>query len=211
MSKQLFEAIDQHDAARVAMLLESGADPNAIKEGWQGLRPLHAAIFELEYGGGLDVVALLLERGADVNGWNTGGGVNPLLAAVTENQRAAVELLLKAGADPNVVDDEGDSALRCCAIAGYAEVASLLLAAGAVKTIDEWGGVSGDTALGLAAARLDLPMIRMLLDAGADPEAWDDYGWPARDHLPSHEDCDPVAREEAFELLRWVPTSTRGK
>jgi len=84
MSKELFAAIDQHDASRVKALLAGGADPNEPQSQRLGLRPLHVAINELSEGGGLDVVLALLEHGADVNAWNVGRDVTPLLVAVFE-------------------------------------------------------------------------------------------------------------------------------
>ncbi|ATB44057.1 hypothetical protein CYFUS_009538 [Cystobacter fuscus] len=202
MSKELFAAIEQHDAPRVKALLAGGADPNEPQAQWPGLRPLHVAINELAERGGLDVLMALLEHGADVNAWNVGRDVTPLLVAVFEGQQAAVEALLKAGADPNVRSSEGDTPLRACAGVGDLGIASLLLGAGASRTINEWGGQAGYTALGLAASRLDIPMMRRLLDAGADPEAPDEDDRPARDRLPPRDASDSQIWDVAFELLR---------
>ena len=202
MSKELFAAIDQHDASRVKALLAGGADPNEPQSQRLGLRPLQVAINELSEGGGLDVVLALLEHGADVNAWNVGRDVTPLLVAVFEGQQAAVEALLKVGADPNVCSSEGDTPLRACAGVGNLGIAALLLSAGAARTINEWGGLTGYTALGLAASRLDIPMMRLLLDAGADPEAPDEDDRPARDRLPPRDESDSQAWDAAFELLR---------
>jgi ankyrin repeat protein len=202
MSKELFAAIEQHDASRVKALLAGGADPNEPQARWPGLRPLHVAINELAERGGLDVLMALLEHGADVNAWNVGRDVTPLLVAVFEGQQAAVEALLKAGADPNVRSSEGDTPLRACAGVGDLGIAALLLGAGAARTINEWGGQAGYTALGLAASRLDIPMMRLLLDAGADPEAPDEDDRPARDRLPPRGASDSQIWDAAFELLR---------
>jgi len=201
MSKELLAAIDQHDASRVKALLAGGADPNEPQSQRLGLRPLQVAINELSEGGGLDVVLALLEHGADVNAWNVGRDVTPLLVAVFEGQQAAVEALLKVGADPNVCSSEGDTPLRACAGAGNLGIATLLLGAGATRTINDWGGLTGYTALGHAARRLDLPMIKLLLDAGADPRAPDEDGLPAHYRLPPRDESDSQAWDAAFELL----------
>ena len=201
MAKELCAAIEQHDTARVKALLAGGADPNEPQAQWPGLRPLHMAINELAEGGELDVLMALLEYGADVNAWNVGRDVTPLLVAVFEGQQAAVEALLKAGADANVRSSEGDTPLRACASVGDLGIATLLLGAGATRTINEWGGQAGYTALGLAASRLDIPMMRLLLDAGADPVAPDEDDRPARDRLPPRDESDCQAWDAAFELL----------
>jgi ankyrin repeat protein len=202
MSKELFAAIDQHDVSRVKALLAGGADPNEPQPQRPGLRPLQVAINELSEGGGLDVVLALLEYGADVNAWNVEQDVTPLLVAVFEGQQEAVGALLKAGAEPNVCSSEGDTPLRACAGLGNLDIASLLLDAGAARTINDWGGLTGYTALGIAASRLDLPMMRLLLDAGADPEAPDEDDRPARDRLPPRDESDSHTWDVAFELLR---------
>ncbi|PTL85022.1 ankyrin repeat domain-containing protein [Vitiosangium sp. GDMCC 1.1324] len=201
MSKELFAAIELHDASRVKALLAGGADPNEPQAQWPGLRPLHVAINELAERGGLDVLMALLEHGADVNAWNVGRDVTPLLVAVFEGQQGAVEALLKAGADPNVRSSEGDTPLRAAAGVGDLGIAFLLLGAGAARTINDWGGLTGYTALGHAARRLDLPMIKLLLDAGADPRAPDEDGRPAHYRLPPRAESDSQTWDAAFELL----------
>ncbi|MET0403856.1 MAG: ankyrin repeat domain-containing protein [Cystobacter sp.] len=202
MSKELFAAIEQHDVSRVQELLTNGADPNEPQAQWPGLLPMQVAINELAEGGGLDVLITLLEHGADVNAWNSGRDVTSLLVAVFEGQQAAVEALLKAGADANVRGSEGDTPLRACVGMGDLGIASLLLDAGATRTSNEWGGQAGYTALGIAASRLDLPMRRLLLDAGAQPEAPDEDDRPARDRLPSRDTSDTWVWDTALELLR---------
>jgi ankyrin repeat protein len=201
MMEDLFAAIEQHDTSRVTELLAGGADPNAPEAKPLGLRPLHVAINELSFGGGLDVLLALLKHGADANAWNVKQDVTPLLLAVFEDQPAAVEVLLKAGADPNVRSSEGDRPLWVCVSRGDLSMASLLLEAGAARTINEWGGPTGYTAIGLAAKQLDIPMIKLLLDAGADPEVLDADYQNARERLP-REAFDPEVWNAAFRLLQ---------
>ena len=84
----------RRDVARV--LIEAGADANAGSHG--GPLPLHCAAAE----GYTDIVALLLSRGADVEGRRqTSFGETPLHWAVWRDHREAAALLLEAGADPN--------------------------------------------------------------------------------------------------------------
>ncbi len=145
----------------------------------QGLTPLQAAVDELEAlsedepGGPVDAAVLLLRRGAAVNSWDERRTSTPLLTAVAMNHVEAVRILLTAGADPNVRDNEGDSPLRVCADKGYVEMARLLLLCGGTKTIDEWGGERAMTALGLAARGLHVEMVKLLLAHGADPQGRD--------------------------------------
>jgi|SRR5579859_862290 len=113
----------------------------------------------------------------------------------------AVRILLAAGADPNVVGDEGDSPLCLSVEANDQEMAALLLRCGADKTINQAGAVTGGmTALQVAAYRLNLPMIKLLLAAGADPAVNLPYG-SAQQCLPPRETADPQAWDEAMTLL----------
>ena len=175
MSETLLEAIRARDVDRLAKILAAGMDPNTPLTR-QGLTPLQAAVDELEVlgedepGGPIDAVVLLLRRGAAVNSWDERHTSTPLLTAVAMNHVEGVRMLLTAGADPNVRDNEGDSPLRVCADKGYLEMARLLLLCGATKTIDEWGGERAMTALGLAVRGLHVEMVKLLLEYGADPQ-----------------------------------------
>jgi ankyrin repeat protein len=199
MSSELIEAILQHNLGRVRTLLSQGADPNAPNE--EGWRPLHVAIGELEVGGSPEFVTLLIDFGADVNAWDLHRHETPLLSASAPEGLEAARILLQAGADPNVRNDVGDSPLRLCVWEGDLELAALLLRHGAGRTINEFGGDFAWTALGIAAHSLNVPMIELLLEAGADPAATDDLDRTARDHLPPRESYDPHTWDQVMELL----------
>jgi uncharacterized protein len=197
----LFKAIENHDSSAVAKLIEDGADPNAIMSEPPHWRPLHHAINELEEGGNAEVITTLLAHGAGVNEWDADKDVTPLLLAIFNDQLQVVDTLLKVGADPNVENSQGDSPLRVCVANGDAKTTLKLLRAGASKTINEWGGLLGYTPLGLAASRLDLSIIRMLLDAGANPNARDSDGKIAVERLPEPDAVNSVARSQAQAML----------
>lgn len=201
MPIELFEAIEKHDLERLATLLDGGADPNAVKEEWPRWMPLHAAVEELEYGGPVEALVLLLRRGAHVDGLGADRNATPLLMAVFRRQAEAVRILLASGADPNFRGSEGDSPLRACVEQGEHAMASLLLRCGATRSINEAGGLSCMTALGLAASRLDVPMIELLLQAGADPDVLDLDRQTAREHLPPRTSENQPAWDAAAALL----------
>lgn len=201
MSDELFTAIDKHDVRAVARLLSEGADPNAQLTHPPEWRPLGAAIEELEFGGSLEIVRLLIGHGAQVNLPYIGDKLTPLHAAMFVENMEAVQMLLAAGANPNALTDEDRSPLRFAVEQGSLEMAKLFLERGATATINESGGFCGCTALGLAARKLNTDMLKLLLEAGADPEATDSDGFKARDHLPEKEDSNPSAWDRAFELL----------
>ncbi|MBK9263758.1 MAG: ankyrin repeat domain-containing protein [Polyangiaceae bacterium] len=197
MSDALIEAIQTRDVDRLAKLLAAGADPNEpgkSRYGGGDIPPLEAAIDELQafeaigpYGpepaGPIDLVVLLLRHGARATGWGTSNDEDPLWDAVRRNDIEAARLLLAAGAEPNLKDDEGRSPLRICADKGYLEMARLLLLCGANKTIHDAGGAAGMNALGLAAYGLDVEMVKLLLAHGADPRVEDADRMTVFDHL----------------------------
>ncbi|HYO59353.1 ankyrin repeat domain-containing protein [Archangium sp.] len=201
MSKELFEAIEKHDVGRLARLLMEGADPNALKAGWPEWLPLHAAVDELEEGGPVEALVLLLRHGARVDGLGPDRTATALLMAIFRRQPEAVRILLAAGADPNYRGSEGDSPLRACVEQGDLAMAAMLLRCGATRTIDEGGGPSGMSALGRAANRLDIPMLELLLRAGADPDALDMDRQTARERLPPREPHNQEAWDAAAALL----------
>jgi ankyrin repeat protein len=102
----LVYAIYHSPLAFIRTLLEIGADPNAPVD--DGFPPLIAALCcTREMPGAVrrvdvdDVLRLLLSRGADPNQ----RGINdytPLHMAVAERNLSAIEILLKAGADPTL-------------------------------------------------------------------------------------------------------------
>ncbi len=201
MSADLFQAIEQHDLKCVAKLLSQGTNPNANQAQWPRYTALHAAIEELEYGGPIEILSLLLEHGADVNGWDADHDATPLLMAVFRGQQEAIQLLLDAGADPNVRGSEGDSPLRWCVEKQDREMVELLLRFGADKTINEIGAPCGLTALGIAVEHFDIPMIELLLQNGANPKILDEDFGSALEHLPPREECGPQEWDRAMELL----------
>jgi len=194
----LFEAIETHDLDSLAALLTSGSDPNVLKSELPQWSPLHEAIEQLEDGGSIDALVLLLRYGARVDG---AGGDTPLLMALYRAQPQAVQVLLAAGAETNVRGPEGDSPLRFAVEHGDLAIAALLLRCGAWKTINDTGAPSFASALGIAAKRVDVPMIALLLQAGADPAVRDADHMTARERLPPRTADNAKAWDAAEALL----------
>ncbi|MDE0502543.1 MAG: ankyrin repeat domain-containing protein, partial [Candidatus Poribacteria bacterium] len=61
----------------------------------------------------------------------------------TPQQHAAVNLILKAGADPSTVDHDNWSPLHTAGMAGHSDLARRLVAAGASVESDAYGKVGG--------------------------------------------------------------------
>jgi ankyrin repeat protein len=201
MSADLHRAIRAHDLDTLARLLTAGDDPNGLATERPRWRPLHAAINEIEDGGDVEAVALLLRHGADCDLWDADHDATPLLMALFRGQRDAALMLLAAGADPNVRGSEGDIPLSWCVEQGDLKMAATLLRAGAAKTIEESGGPMGMNALGRAADRLDIEMIRLLLAWGASITARDVDRYTARERLPERTEENAEKVDLALALL----------
>ena len=91
--------------AVAVLLIELGADVNAVTANPARLRPIHSAAASRS----AELVRLLLEGGADPNTQQVGGWT-PLHAAALHNHREMLETLLAHGADPGIQSDDGQTA-----------------------------------------------------------------------------------------------------
>ncbi len=107
----------------------------------------------------LDLVALFIKRGADVN-----IGM-PLYLSIFHNQIEVVRLLLEGGADVNAIDDTGVTPLHLAAYHGRLKIAQLLLERGA--RINERDN-NNKTPLIWAIENNQLEVTQLLIEAGAN-------------------------------------------
>ena len=120
-------AIERGDVAAVKVELNKGTDPNNLPPAQdEPIAPLCAAAGD----GNLEIVALLLDRGANIDigdSWD----YTPLEAAATNNRIQVMELLLARGASVNDDGDGGSYSLWRAAVEGKLEAVQWLLAHGA--------------------------------------------------------------------------------
>jgi ankyrin repeat protein len=93
-------------------------------------------------------------------------------AAIRKDIIETVELLLDKGADPNMVGNDGTTALMTAIISGDIEIVELLLDKGAHTNIVN---TYGQTALISAAWYGHSGIVELLLDRGANPNIVDKY------------------------------------
>lgn len=118
----LYDAATTGNSARLAELLQAGADPNSLSP--DGFLPLCLAA---AFGHG-QVVEALLQAGADPNFRSQSlGGVAPLDSAIFGGDIGVIELLLKAGADPHAAQSGGFRPLHGAAQSGRDDLVQLLL------------------------------------------------------------------------------------
>jgi ankyrin repeat protein len=103
------------------LLLELGADPNAVASNGSRVTPLHSAVSARHR----DMAGLLLALGASANAVQRGGWT-PLHAAARNGDEAIVDLLLLRGADPTRPADDGCTPPDLADAGGHAALADML-------------------------------------------------------------------------------------
>lgn len=151
--EELRDAALAGDAGKVAALLDAGADVDAVSR--YGVTALTFAADA----GHLDVVRLLLERGADPNVKDTFYNSSTIGWAIRKGHAEIVSLLVENGAG------ELGSALVAAIQSEQEAIVDALLASGKLT--------GGDLSQGLAAAQqaMAVPMAKKLKEAGAEPAA----------------------------------------
>lgn len=176
----LLWAVHWNDVDAARLLLRAGANPTATNR--FGASPLSEAAGT----GNADLVAALLNAGADAKALSTTGGETVLMTASRGGSAEAVRLLLDHGADVNAREHyKGQTALMWAAAERHADVVKLLLARGAdwrVRDFDREtkppklsaaSSISpiargGFTALLFSAREGDIASATAMFDAGVD-------------------------------------------
>lgn len=139
----------------VRTLLAAGADPT------EGL----ATAAQNDH---REIVRILVEAGANVEQIDPYVKGTPMTVAATYGRRGVVELLLAAGADKDA-DCYGKTPMYCSSIFGFLDVVRILVEKGAA--IDGAPALATGTPLAAACVGDGMPVVRYLMEAGADPSA----------------------------------------
>lgn len=125
-------------------------------------------------------VDLLTKPGSTVTAYRGPDGDTGLLIATRNRDSTWVGYLLSRGADPNMGDRKGDTPLILASRLGFAEGAARLL--GRRALVDKPNRL-GETPLIVAVQQRHPALVRMLLEAGANPDKADHAsGYSARDY-----------------------------
>jgi ankyrin repeat protein len=109
-----------------------------------------------------------------------GDGNTALIIAISRSDDNWTGFLLNKGADPNLPGKNGDTPLIAAARVDFVEAALWLLGKGAKVDADN---KMGETPLIVAVQRRDAPLVKLLLDNGANPDKTDAAaGYSARDY-----------------------------
>jgi ankyrin repeat protein len=192
LDSQLATALAERDFTRAEQLLERGARIDRIIEREElfdrDLRmETSTYLMDASAVGDADVVAFLLEHGADPNIASVECGRTALLAAAMNRQAAVVDLLLAHGADMNArIRHYNHSGVLEWAVGNVDPVvARSLLNAGAPPSFYRFGfSIDGG-----AAAR---EVVRLLVEHGADINEIDDWGRTPLMWAVEHADVETV-------------------
>jgi len=212
----LVQAAAQGDAAEVNRLLKEGAHLDAADRFGQ------TALLAAVQNNRTDIVKLLIERGADVNGVDAaalplaadqnnldiaklllekaanpedkdGAGDTALLKSIDRGNTNMLRLLLEKGASPDDKDRNGMPPLLLASISGNAEAVKMLLAKGA--NVNATDGLE-NTALHVAVENGRTSVVEVLLANHANIDAGAQFGY-----TPLFAACNACQAETARQLL----------
>lgn len=167
----LVNATDYESIPVIEKLLDEGADIDMTLQ----RTALHAAAAN----GNLEIVDLLIERGADVNLKDIHGRV-PMFVALAEHQPEVAARLAEADTNPNVRTVDGSTLLMAAVRAEEVQLVQWALDHGTdVNAIRP--EKNNATALILAARKGNSEIVSLLLAAGADPDVANHEGETALD------------------------------
>ncbi len=159
----LLISIKKGDTDIIKLLVEKGADINVYDS--TGKTPLIAAV---ESGSETDA-AFLISNGADVNR-KSSRGIAPLFSAVTDSPKhlKMIALFSSKGADLNIKDGSGRTALMIACEKGYRRTVESLLRNGADSKLKDY---SGKNAMDYAVKNQNSGIVKLLLVPGENHSA----------------------------------------
>lgn len=194
----LMWAVDQKQAEVARVLIENGADIHARSQVWHQLENTAGNAnpvgdFEMAHGGSTPLLfaarngdlasaRVLVDAGANVND-TVAAGMSALVVAAHSNHGELAAYFLERGADPNAAR-AGYTALHAAVLRGNVDLVTALLGHGADVNALVLHGTPGRrlgadyslryqligvNAWWLAARFADIPIMRRLIEGGADP------------------------------------------
>ncbi len=139
------------------------------------------------------VIAILDQPGQTiVNTRDVSSGEGAIHIVAKRGDATYLRYLLAKGADPNLRDRNGNTAMMLATEAGNGELVGILAAANANANL---GNAGGETPLIRAVERRDLALVRAVLAAGGNPDQTDNVaGLSARDYARRDQRAVPILK-----------------
>jgi len=158
-----FEAIHKRRPDIVQMLMKDGLNANCTDE--RGISAIHSEVNEGSNSCN-KIIDILIQAGADINCKKSCDKSTVIQSAIVYDKYSTVERLIEAGADVNLSNALGRTALHIAAIFNQKEIVSLLIKSNADVNLET---IEGNSALNRAIDYRSSPdIIEQLLLAGAD-------------------------------------------
>ena len=149
------------------ILLEAGTDPNIHGE---HVPALHVAAAN----DNVEAAAILISHGAKIDVRDKVNNDTALIYGIRDGKFSVAEVLLEAGADPNLTDRRGFTPLHIAVARDDVKIVQSLLDHGAAINVRTQS--DGRTPLMIAAAAGFEEMVELLLSRGGDPSIVDSGG-----------------------------------
>ncbi|KAK3879252.1 hypothetical protein Pcinc_016163 [Petrolisthes cinctipes] len=179
VGQQLMPTVETGDVDVLVEWLDWGLSPDT--KGNLHWSILHHACAR----GHLNIVSLLIERGANVNAEDS-NRTSPLHTACFYGHQRIVQLLLDSGANVNAQDGRGNTPLYSSIEGSHSVIINLLLDHGADTTLANMEGHLFthlvNEYLVRAVHSFSVADVISLLRAHADPNSRDSYGFPVLSH-----------------------------
>jgi len=162
----IHDAAERGDLQEVMRLIQE--DPEVVHSSLVGgLDQGETALHVSSRMGHVEVASYLLDQGADINARNA-VRMTPLHMAC-RGDLGMVELLVSRGADPAIEGIFNLTPLTVAAVGGHVAILRCLLTTRAITTIDTHDMAKMRTALWCAAYDGNMELVKLLVEAGANP------------------------------------------
>ncbi|XP_028809298.1 uncharacterized protein LOC114763708 [Denticeps clupeoides] len=165
----LLSAVWKGDAEALSQFIRKESPKNVNKPNKDGWIPLHNAA----YCGHLECLKVLLHAYPDTINRRTNRNQTPIILAVARKHLSIVKYLLMKGADPNISNNVGETALYKACEKSAEEVVEVLLSCGANVSRSS---IQGVTPLHEAVKNHNVAISKLLIQAGAKIFAETIYG-----------------------------------
>lgn len=171
-TRNMFQPVKSGDNVKMIQLLSLGYSPNQRFSEAEGGSPLHVAANE----GHVLTCHILVQAGAELDTLDDEQNT-PLMLACIAGRTEVVRYLLQAGADMSLKGDDGMTCLHLATQSGHLECAHVILGqTNLPRKFINMQDEGGWTPLVWACENKHEPVIRYLLERGADPLITDAEG-----------------------------------